>query len=44
MDLGLRNENRHWDSKKLDCWAKGHKIFTENNMRLQRQDKLSNGK
>lgn len=32
MDLGLRNENRHWPSQKLDCWGKGHKIFTENNV------------
>lgn len=32
MDLGLRNENRHWPSQKLDYWEKGHKIFTENNV------------
>lgn len=44
MDLGLRNKNRHYASQKLDCWGKGHKIFTENNVILQRKGKLSNGK
>lgn len=39
MDLGLRNDNRHWPSQKLDCWGKGPKIFTENNVISERKDK-----
>lgn len=44
MDFGLKNENRYWGSKKLDCWVKGNKIFIENNVILERKDKLNNGK